>query len=185
MDERIRMTTVVTGISTLINAHIWEPIVINDQPPLYTATLIIPKSDRKTIDGINLAISNAHRFGSYKHRHNHMKKAKDNTPLIDGDLDGMPPLFKNCYIINAASVVPPQIYDYKVFPITDPNTVSSGSKVRVSLLMYSYYKNGIAGIGCCLKNIQLAGSERNKIKYPDTCFDSFTKDFIRIFDADS
>ena len=184
MDERKRMTMVVTGIVTLINAHIWEPIVINERPPLYTATLVIPKNERKTIDGIKLAINNALQVGSFLHRGVYKHKAINNIPLIDGDSEGTPQLFKNSYIINAASVTPPQIYDYKVFPITEPDTVTSGSKVRVSLLMYSYHKNSIAGVGCCLKNIQLAGSERNKIKYPDTCFDSFTKDFIRIFDAD-
>ena len=184
MDERKRMTMVVTGIVTLINAHIWEPTVINEHSPLYTATLIIPKSERKTIDGIKLAINNALQVGSFLHRGGYKDKAVNNIPLIDGDSEGMPQLFKNCYIINAASSTPPQIYDYKVFPITDPNSVSSGSKVRVSLVMYSYHKNSIAGVGCCLKNIQLAGSERNKIKYPDTYFDAFIKDFVRIFDAD-
>lgn len=184
MEERKRMTKVVTGIVTLINAHIWQPVSINSLTPIYTATIIIPKSDTKTMEGINMAIDNILHVGSCKHRRNYMRKAVNNLPLIDGDAEGMAEVFKNAYIINAASITPPIVYDYKVHPISEVGSIGSGSKVRVSLAMYSYMKNGIAGVGCKLGNIQQAGSERNKIVSPDTNFEKFILDFIRIFDAD-
>ena len=42
-------TKVVTGIVRLSYEHVWEPASINGSNPKYSVSLIIPKSDTKTI----------------------------------------------------------------------------------------------------------------------------------------
>ena len=53
MTNNKNSTKVVTGIVRLSYEHVWEPASINGSNPKYSASLIIPKSDKKTIDAIN------------------------------------------------------------------------------------------------------------------------------------
>lgn len=52
-------TKVVTGIVRLSYANVWEPASINGSNPKYSVSLIIPKSDTKTIAAINAAVDAA------------------------------------------------------------------------------------------------------------------------------
>ena len=52
-------TKVVTGIVRLSYEHVWEPASINGSNPKYSVSLIIPKSDTKTIAAINAAVDAA------------------------------------------------------------------------------------------------------------------------------
>ena len=49
-------TKVVTGIVRLSYANVWEPASINGSNPKYSVSLIIPKSDTKTIAAISAAV---------------------------------------------------------------------------------------------------------------------------------
>ena len=49
-------TKVVTGIVRLSYANVWEPTSVNGGTPKYGVSLIIPKSDKKTITAINKAM---------------------------------------------------------------------------------------------------------------------------------
>ena len=49
-------TKVVTGVVRLSYANVWEPASINGSNPKYSVSLIIPKSDTKTIEKIRAAI---------------------------------------------------------------------------------------------------------------------------------
>ena len=50
-------TKVVTGVVRLSYANVWEPASINGSNPKYSVSLIIPKTDTKTIDAINAAVA--------------------------------------------------------------------------------------------------------------------------------
>ena len=51
---------VVTGINTRLSyANVWEPKSINGGKEKYSVSLIIPKSDKKTITAIEKAIDAA------------------------------------------------------------------------------------------------------------------------------
>ena len=52
-------TKVVTGVVRLSYANVWEPASINGSNPKYSVSLIIPKTDTKTIDAINAAVDAA------------------------------------------------------------------------------------------------------------------------------
>ena len=58
-------TKAVTGVVSLSYANVWEPKSINGSAEKYSVSLIIPKSDKKTIAAINAAVDAA--TGSYTH----------------------------------------------------------------------------------------------------------------------
>ena len=49
-------TKVVTGKVRFSYANVWEPQSVNGSDPKYSVSLIIPKSDSKTIEKIKAAI---------------------------------------------------------------------------------------------------------------------------------
>ena len=171
---------VITGIVTLVNANIWEPISIKGNPPIYTATIIIPKGETKTLDGIRTAIKNANIEGSIKFKGMYFGTKAKKMPLLDGDQNPLATAFADCFVLNASSLVAPQIVDYRVCPISDRALVGSGCKVRVSLTFYPYMNGGEKGIGCMLGNIQKALVAEQYDPIPQLHFDTFLSEFLHI-----
>lgn len=147
-------TKVVTGIVRLSYANVWEPKSINGGAEKYSVSLIIPKSDKKTIADIEKAIDNAIKEGASKFGGKIPNKAALKLPLRDGDLERDDEAYKDSFFVNANSTTPPQIVDTKVQPILDRNEVYSGVYARVSVTFYAFNSNGNKGIACGLGNIQ-------------------------------
>ena len=58
---------VITGVDTRWSyANVWEPKSINGGTPKYSVSLIIPKSDTKTVEKIRAAIKAAYEEGESK-----------------------------------------------------------------------------------------------------------------------
>ena len=70
MSKNVKMTNsmkVITGPNTRWSyANVWEPKSINGGTPKYSVSLIIPKSDTKTVAKIKTAIEAAYREGEAK-----------------------------------------------------------------------------------------------------------------------
>ena len=67
MSKFVNPTKVITGVNTrwsYVNA--WEPKSINGGAPKYSVSLIIPKSDTRTIEKIQAAIQAAYEEGQGK-----------------------------------------------------------------------------------------------------------------------
>lgn len=86
---------VITGVNTRWSyANVWEPKSINGGTPKYSVSLIIPKSDTKTVEKIRAAIKAAYEEGESKLKGNSrvvpaLEAIK--TPLRDGEpLGGKP-----------------------------------------------------------------------------------------------
>ena len=79
-------TKVVTGIVRLSYANIWEAVAINDGKPKFSVSLIIPKSDTKTVDAINAAIDAAIKEGVAKFGGKIPNKAALKLPLRENRL---------------------------------------------------------------------------------------------------
>ena len=113
-------TKVVTGINTRLSyANIWEPKSINGGKEKYSVSLIIPKSDTKTVTAIEKAIDAAIEEGIGKFGGKKPNKAALKLPLRDGDLEKDDVNYKDAYFINANSITAPQIVDKQVQPILD------------------------------------------------------------------
>lgn len=147
-------TKVVTGVVRLSYANIWEPKSINGGEEKYSVSLIIPKSDKKTIDAINAAVDAAIKEGVGKFGGKIPNKAALKLPLRDGDTEREDEAYKDSFFVNANSTTPPQIVDSRVQPILDRSEVYSGVYARVSITFYAFNSNGNRGIACGLGNIQ-------------------------------
>lgn len=153
--SNINKTKVVTGEVRLSYVNLWEPKAgLNGGKEKYSVSIIIPKSDKKTIDKINQAIDAAieegiGKFGGKKPNKNTIK-----LPMRDGDTEKDDDAYKNSYFINANSIIAPQIVDRKVEPILDKSEIYSGIYGRVSLNFYAYNVNGAKGISAGLSNVQ-------------------------------
>lgn len=147
-------TKVVTGIVRLSYEHVWEPASINGSNPKYSASLIIPKSDTKTIATINAAVDAAIKEGVAKFGGKVPPKGTLKLPLRDGDAERDDEAYKGAWFVNANSTTAPQIVDKAVQPILDRAEVYSGCYARVSINFYAFNTNGNKGIACGLGNIQ-------------------------------
>lgn len=147
------MTRVVTGKVRFSYANVWQPKSINGSEEKYSVSLIIPKSDAKTIEEIQVAMEEAKQEGIAKFGGKIPANLK--LPLRDGDIDRPDDeAYQGCYFINANSKDKPQIVDKKVKPILDPNEVYSGCYGRASINFYAFNQNGNKGIACGLGNLQ-------------------------------
>ena len=153
--KRMNPTKVITGVVRLSYANVWEPKSINGGAEKYSVSLIIPKSDTKTLSAINEAVNAAIEEGKGKFGGKIPNKAALKLPLRDGDIDRPDDeAYANSYFINANSNTPPQIVDRNVNPIIDRSEVYSGVYARVSINFYAFNSNGNKGIACGLGNIQ-------------------------------
>jgi ABC-type glycerol-3-phosphate transport system substrate-binding protein len=150
---------VITGKDTRWSyANVWEPKSINGGTPKFSVSLIIPKSDTKTIEAIKKAIQAAYKEGEAKLKGNSrsvppLEAIK--TPLRDGDLERPDDeAYKNSYFVNANSTTPPGIVDASVQPILTRSEVYSGVYGRASINFYAFNSNGNRGIACGLNNLQ-------------------------------
>ena len=152
-------TKVITGINTrwsYVNA--WEPKSINGGAPKYSVSLIIPKSDTKTLEKIRAAIQAAYEEGQSKLKGNGRSVpalSALKTPLRDGDAERPDDeAYANSYFVNANSGTAPGIVDADRNPILERSEVYSGVYGRASINFYAFNSNGTKGIACGLNNLQ-------------------------------
>ena len=146
-------TKVITGVNTrwsYVNA--WEQKSINGGAPKYSVSLIIPKSDTKTIEKIQAAIQAAYEEGQGKLKGNGKSVPALSvlkTPLRDGDAERPDDeAYADSYFVNANSGTAPGIVD------ADRSEVYSGVYGRASINFYAFNSNGNKGIACGLNNLQ-------------------------------
>jgi hypothetical protein len=169
----INKTKVVTGTVRLSYANVWEPKSINGGKEKYSVSLIIAKSDTKTLEAINTAIDAAITEGVSKFGGKKPNKASLKLPLRDGDVERDDDAYKDSYFVNANSITAPQIVDKHVQPILDRNEIYSGVYARVSITFYAFNSNGNRGIACGLGNIQKI-SDGEPLGGKTTAADDFT-----------
>ena len=153
------LTKVITGVNTrwsYVNA--WEPKSINGGAPKYSVSLIIPKSDTKTLEKIRAAIQAAYEEGQSKLKGNGRSVpalSALKTPLRDGDAERPDDeAYANSYFVNANSGTAPGIVDADRNPILERSEVYSGVYGRASINFYAFNSNGNKGIACGLNNLQ-------------------------------
>lgn len=159
MAKYMNPTKVINGPNTTFSyLNCWDPKAIQGGTPKFSVSLIIPKSDVKTIEKIKAAIQAAYEEGQSKLKGNGKSVpalSTLKTPLRDGDLERPDDeAYKNSYFINANSGTAPGIVDADRNPIIDRSEMYSGVKGRASINLYAYNVNGNRGIACGLNNLQ-------------------------------
>lgn len=160
MSKATNPLKVITGKDTRWSyTNVWEPKSINGGTPKYSVSLIIPKSDKATVQKIRSAIDAAYKEGEAKLKGTGKSipsLASLKTPLRDGDIDRPDDAaYENSYFINANSATAPGIVDADCNPVLDRTDVYSGVYGRASITFYAFNSNGNKGIACGLQNLQL------------------------------
>ena len=152
-------TKVITGPNTRFSyANVWEAKSINGGAPKFSVSLIIPKSDTRTVEKIKAAIEADYNEGEGKLKGNGRSVpalSAIKNPLRDGDTERPDDeAYSNSYFINANSATAPGIVDANCNPILERSEVYSGVYGRASISFYAFNSNGNKGIACGLNNLQ-------------------------------
>lgn len=158
MAKFVNPTKVVTGVCTFSYLNCWEPKATEGGKLKYSVSLIIPKSDTRTVEKIRAAIEAAYQEGQSKLKGSGKSVpalSALRTPLRDGDVDRPDDeAYKGSWFINANSDSAPGIVDADRNPIMTRSEMYSGVKGRASINLYAYNVNGNRGIACGLNNLQ-------------------------------
>lgn len=174
---RSNPTKVITGEVRLSFANVWEPKSINGGAEKYSVSLIIPKSDNKTLTAIQKAIDAAIEEGRGKFGGKIPNKSALKLPLRDGDIDRPDDeAYANSYFVNANSATAPEIVDKSLKSILNRSEVYSGVYARVSINFYAFNSNGNRGIACGLGNIQKV-SDGEPLGGKTSAADDFASDY--------
>lgn len=151
--ETQQSTKVVTGLVRFSYLHIWEAVAIEEgQDKKYSASLIIPKSDKETLAKIKAAIAAATEAGKAKFGGKIPANLK--TPLRDGDVERPDDeAYADSYFLNANAKTKPGVVDKNANPIMDQDEVYSGCYGRASVTFYAFNTSGNKGIACGLNHI--------------------------------
>ena len=147
-------TKVITGKVRFSYCHVFEPAAISEgQEPKYSISIIIPKSDKVTLDKINKAIEEAKQEGKTKFGGKIPGVLK--LPLRDGDVERPDDeAYANNYFLNASSSVQPGIVDENRDEIMIKTEFYSGCYGRASINFYAFNTSGNKGIAVGLNNLQ-------------------------------
>lgn len=155
-------TKCLTGEVRLSYATLVEPKqqIVNGVPqgkPKYSVTLLIPKSDKATLDDLNNAFAAAAQAGLNTKFGGYMPKCE---PLIhDGDgtrQDGRPfnAECKGMWVLTVSSYNKPQVVDISNIKVQlAPQDIYSGMWARVTVNFYPYNSGNNKGVGCGLGNV--------------------------------
>lgn len=145
--------------------------------PKYGMSVIIPKTNKKTIRAFEDAIAAAEEAG--RDKFGKSWKAKK-LPMRDGDKEREDEAYAESFFLNANSNNRPGMVDKKVQPILDPKEIKSGDWGNVSLNFYPFSVNGNSGVAVGLNHVQ-----KVKDGEPLGSVSSATDDFDEIdFDED-
>jgi len=145
---------VVTGKVRFSYVSVFQPTAgVDGGSPKYRCSIIVPKSDKATVDKLNKAFNdcktqNAAFFGG-------KVPPVLKGGLRDGDVEKPgDPAYANCYFFNANSAQKPGVVDADLNAIMDPEEFYSGCYGRASVTLYPYNSAGSKGIAYGLANVQ-------------------------------
>ena len=153
---------ITTGKVRASYVHIFQPRTPESGgDPKYSVTLLIPKTDIATINGIYAEIERAKQEGAQK-AFNGSIPPQCRTPIYDGD--GYRPSGeafgeegRGCMVITASAKQQPVIVGLDMQNILNPADVYSGCYIRANINFFAYNSNGNKGVGCGLNAVQKVG----------------------------
>lgn len=147
-------TKVITGKVRFSYAHVFEPHSVEEGgQKKYSVSILIPKSDKKTLAKIEAAVEAATEAGKGKWGNKIPKNLK--LPLRDGDEEREDDEnYAGMMFVNASSNSKPGIVDANLDALMDQDEFYSGCYGRASLNFYAFNVSGNKGIACGLNNLQ-------------------------------
>lgn len=117
---------VITGEVRLSYLNVWEAKAFEEgATPKFSATLVIPKTDKATVKKINGAIEESEKAG--KAKYGEKFKMIKGSPLKDGDAkDCESPEYAGCFYIRTSTASRPFLFDRRKQQISDRAEIYSG-----------------------------------------------------------
>jgi len=151
-------TRVTTGIVRLSYANLNQPKSINGGDAKYSASILIPKSDTRTLELVEAAVKSAYEDGAGKLRGKSKSVPALKTlklPLRDGDEERPDDeAYQDHFFLNASNKEQPDCVDRNRQEIIDPSELYSGIYARVRLNFYAFNAEGNRGIAVSLNGVQ-------------------------------
>lgn len=151
-------TKVITGLKTRLSyVHVFEKFAFEGQDEKYSVMLLIPKSDKATVDALRTAekaaaeAGKASKFGG---------KIPPNLGSIIRDGDEFAedyPERAGHYFMTVSSKNKPRVVDGDVHPIIEPTELYSGCYARASINAFAYNTGGNKGVSFGLNHLQKTG----------------------------
>jgi hypothetical protein len=147
-------TKFVTGKVRFSFVHVFEPAETLNGTMKYSASILIPKTDKETIERFNKAFEATKQGNSAYFGGSVPKNLKGG--LRDGDVEKEDPVYAGHYFFNASANLTnkPGVVDAELNPVLDQNEFYSGCYGRASIDMYPYDVSGTRGIAFGLNNVQ-------------------------------
>lgn len=151
-------TKAVIGVVRFSYVHVFEPWkASNSDNARYSATLLIPKSDVKTLNVVKACIQAAYEK-AVSERWGGKRPAKWHNPLQDGDQpkddgESRGDAYKGHWYINAKSSSRPGVVNAARQPIVDSEEFYSGCYGYASINFSGFINSGNMGISCFLNNL--------------------------------
>jgi len=142
----------VTGKVRFSFVHVFEPAETLNGSLKYSASILIPKTDKDTVERFKKAFEEVKEANKAFFGGNIPKLLKGG--LRDGDAEKDDPIYAGHYFINANSNEKPGVVDADLDPIMDKNEFYSGCYGRASITLYPYDASGSKGIAAGLNNVQ-------------------------------
>ena len=120
----------------------------------YTVTVIIPKSDKKTVKAVKEAIKAAMDRGAAEtFKGKNMKKA--HNPLKDGNDEDAEKYeyYKDAYVLKFSTTQKPNVIDRGRNKLTEDEDVYSGMMIYVSGAAFPFFTDGSWGVSMILGNV--------------------------------
>jgi hypothetical protein len=154
MGQEINPTKVVTGKVRFSYLHVFEPAANDDGgEKKYSASLIISKKDKKTLDMMYAAEKAAKELGKTKWGG---KIPGNLAPSVirDGDAEREgDEAYAGAMFVNCSCKTKPGLVDRSLSPIMDQDDLYSGCYGRASINFYAYDAKGKKGVACGLNNL--------------------------------
>lgn len=150
----MKATEVVTAEVRLSYANVYKPKAMSEgETEKYSSAILIPKTDKVTVDKIHAAVEAAKQEGKNSKWGGKIPGVLK-LPLRDGD-DEKPDddAYQGMWFLNASSIKQPQIVDENMVSHKDKEVVYSGCFVRVALNFYAFAGKA-KGVACGLNAIK-------------------------------
>lgn len=152
MENMNNATKVVTGEVRFSFLNVFEPKGINGSEPKYSVSLLIPKTDTKTINAINRAVEAAKQSGIGKFGGKIPAVMK--LPLRDGDAERPDDeVYAGYYFVNANCKQQPGLVYKNGQKIIDSTDLYSGCYGHASINFFAFNNNGNKGVACGLNHL--------------------------------
>lgn len=150
-------TQITTGRVRFSYVNVFRPRAIQGGEEKYSTTLLIPKTDTKTLAKIKAAIAAAK--ARFTERTGKQLPAQLKTSLHDGD-GTMPnsgeeygPECKGCWVIAVSNTRKPVAVYADKAPITEESEFYSGCYGRAVISFFAYDTNGNRGVSASLMGV--------------------------------